>query len=346
MKTRTKTLSRSVMATETTSQNELSEQVVFSGKIAKNRRCKNSNKCNKFKEKKHSGESRSDSDSEDGRRGRVVHKKPPPKEEKSGYSSSNETSDDQVDMQAEKKYHRQEVTDGLRRRKPLIENDDNVMTNIENTIEEKVTLGEENGCQDKTEEWELVDKCPKESDISLTTDNETSDDFWKSDSQIPLVRKEKAKKIKKPKSRKPFIKSWFEFYKRFRSEWKAFKEEHGKDLEQLRNCRNSCLMGFVIVFIYCGIGGIIFHTTEGAFEMFYKCGVKRVKRDFLDTLWSKRHYLGEEDWKSMARNKLMEFENQLYDAYEAGMNSYSGQRGWSFINSLVYCFTLVTTIGE
>lgn len=90
----------------------------------------------------------------------------------------------------------------------------------------------------------------------------------------------------------------------------------------------------------------MFRYTEGAFESFYKCGVKRVKRDFLDGLWTDSRRMGADQWKQTARRKLVEFEEQLHDAFEAGTTTYSGRSSWSFVNSAIYCFTVVTTIGN
>lgn len=90
----------------------------------------------------------------------------------------------------------------------------------------------------------------------------------------------------------------------------------------------------------------MFKFTEGTFETYYKCGVKRVKRDFIDLLWTKSHNLREEDWKSLARSRLRKFEEELHSAHEAGMTDYSGMRSWSFLNGIVYCLTILTTIGE
>lgn len=47
----------------------------------------------------------------------------------------------------------------------------------------------------------------------------------------------------------------------------------------------------------------------------------------------------------MARNKLRKFEEELHAAHEAGMTSYSGMKSWSFVNGIIYCMTIVTTIG-
>ncbi|XP_012153380.2 uncharacterized protein LOC100881627 isoform X1 [Megachile rotundata] len=129
------------------------------------------------------------------------------------------------------------------------------------------------------------------------------------------------------------------------SEFKAFVAQNPKEVQIVKGLHNRCMSELMLVIIYCGLGAFVFRFTEGAFETFYKCGVKRVKRDFLDSLWNYSHNMREDDWKSMARRKLMEFEEQLHTAHEAGMHSYSGQRSWSFLNAVVYCLTVITTIG-
>ncbi|CAL1673521.1 unnamed protein product [Lasius platythorax] len=128
-------------------------------------------------------------------------------------------------------------------------------------------------------------------------------------------------------------------------EFKVFVAQNPRETMIIRRLRNRCIAGLLLVMIYCGLGGFVFRFVEGAFETFYKCGVKRVKRDFLDSLWNYSHNLREDDWKSMARKKLMEFEEQLHNAHEAGLHSYSGQKSWSFLNAVVYCLTVITTIG-
>lgn len=129
-------------------------------------------------------------------------------------------------------------------------------------------------------------------------------------------------------------------------EFKMFVAQNPHETIIIRRLRNRCIAGLLLVMIYCGLGGFVFRFVEGAFETFYKCGVKRVKRDFLDTLWNYSHNLREDDWKSMARRKLMDFEEQLHTAHEAGLHTYSGQKSWSFLNAVVYCLTVITTIGE
>ncbi|XP_014604446.1 PREDICTED: uncharacterized protein LOC106786998 isoform X2 [Polistes canadensis] len=129
------------------------------------------------------------------------------------------------------------------------------------------------------------------------------------------------------------------------SELKAFMVQNPTEIQIIKKMRNRCMAQLILIMIYCGLGAFVFRFTEGAFETFYKCGVKRVKRDFLDSLWNYSHNLREDDWKSLARRKLMEFEEQLHTAHEAGVHTYSGQRSWTFLNAVVYCLTVITTIG-
>lgn len=127
--------------------------------------------------------------------------------------------------------------------------------------------------------------------------------------------------------------------------YKIYKREMGNEYAKIRALRRKCLGELLVILIYLGLGGVMFKFVEGAFENFYKCGVKRVKRDFIDTLWYKSHNLREDDWKSLARNKLRTFEEELHQAHEAGIHSYTGQRSWSFLNGVVYALTVATTIG-
>jgi len=139
---------------------------------------------------------------------------------------------------------------------------------------------------------------------------------------------------------------WGPFFRETRQEWHKFLSEHGEQWGRITAQTNRCCGSLVVLFIYCGLGGLVFRFTEGAFEAFYKCGVKRVKRDFVDSLWLGSHHLLEDEWKSQARRKLMELETQLHAAHEAGVTTYSGQRAWSFLNAVLYCLTVVTTIGK
>lgn len=43
---------------------------------------------------------------------------------------------------------------------------------------------------------------------------------------------------------------------------------------------------------------------------------------------------------------MRKFEDELNVAFEAGVTSYSGQKAWTFVNGIIYCITVVTTIGK
>ncbi|RLU25550.1 hypothetical protein DMN91_001706 [Ooceraea biroi] len=177
---------------------------------------------------------------------------------------------------------------------------------------------------------------------------EVNDDTKKNieDEPKPIPKTEEIKTIKREVESEKV--TFLDFVKALRdivSEFKAFVAQNPRETTIIRRLRNRCIAGLLLVIIYCGLGAFIFRFIEGAFETFYKCGVKRVKRDFLDSLWNYSHNLREDDWKSMARKKLMEFEEQLHTAHEAGLHSYSGQKSWSFLNAVAYCLTVITTIG-
>ena len=109
---------------------------------------------------------------------------------------------------------------------------------------------------------------------------------------------------------------------------------------------------------------IVIQLIEGSTESSFKCGnkkyskklhcrkyviltkgVKRVRRDFIDVLWNETSEMGEHEWKSSARSKLIRFEDQLHEAVEAGIHTYSGQKAWSLGNALLYTFSVMTTTG-
>ena len=76
-------------------------------------------------------------------------------------------------------------------------------------------------------------------------------------------------------------------------------------------------------------------------------GVRRVRRDFINDLWTSSSKLEENDWKSSAREYLLEFEGQLHEAVEAGVkHSSSGSSRWTLKNSIYYAASLILTLGK
>lgn len=216
----------------------------------------------------------------------------------------------------------------------------------------------------ESEHEELVQDLTESSDVAKSSDKKKSwfswMFFWRrkqkdtndivkekiEDEPKPTPKVEEIKEEKQEVPEKVTLLDFFRALKDVVGEFKVFVEQNPREATIIRQLRNRCIAGLLLVMIYCGLGGFLFRFVEGAFETFYKCGVKRVKRDFLDSLWNYSHNLREDDWKSMARRKLMEFEEQLHTAHEAGLHSYSGQKSWSFLNAVSYCLTVITTIGE
>ncbi|XP_055597920.1 uncharacterized protein LOC129747646 isoform X1 [Uranotaenia lowii] len=139
--------------------------------------------------------------------------------------------------------------------------------------------------------------------------------------------------------------SWGEILEEIKDYWLDFLDDNPLELHRLKLQVNECCFYFGVMVLLCGVGGIIFRVTEGTFESQYKCGVKRVKRDFIDHLWLSSHSQKEEDWKQTARARLRKFEEELQIAFEAGMKTYSGNTAWNFINGVIYSLTVVSTIG-
>lgn len=73
--------------------------------------------------------------------------------------------------------------------------------------------------------------------------------------------------------------------------WHQVIELHPQEWKQMMRIRNRCIANFLLLCIFFGFGGLTFRFVEGAFENFYKCGVRRVKRDFVDLLWTSSHDL-------------------------------------------------------
>lgn len=102
----------------------------------------------------------------------------------------------------------------------------------------------------------------------------------------------KVKKVEKPV--KELIKNpsllRFIFIDSFKL-WRQFIRDNAVEYDKIIQKRNCCIADTILIIIFCGLGGMFFRFSEGSFENQYKCGVRRVKRDFVDQLWISSHNL-------------------------------------------------------
>lgn len=73
--------------------------------------------------------------------------------------------------------------------------------------------------------------------------------------------------------------------------WRQFIRDNSDEYDKIIQKRNRCIADTILIIIFCGLGGMFFRFSEGSFENQYKCGVRRVKRDFVDQLWISSHNL-------------------------------------------------------
>ena len=160
---------------------------------------------------------------------------------------------------------------------------------------------------------------------------------------------------------------------------KYISEKHPEFAKHLRYLFIRFLLSFFVAISYCVFGGIIFRFLEGGQEADFKCGkvimiieilymyfwrkikeiinakslpfckigVRRVRRDFINDLWASSSKIEENDWKSSAREYLLEFEEQLHEAVEAGVKHSSSESSrWNLKNSIYYAASLILTLGR
>ncbi|KAL5287466.1 hypothetical protein ACFFRR_008393 [Megaselia abdita] len=135
------------------------------------------------------------------------------------------------------------------------------------------------------------------------------------------------------------------FFGKYRDVWDGLIADYPSEYKEYQLLRNHCCAHFLALILLCGFGGLLFRYTEGYLENIYKCEIRKVKRDFIDVLWSQSHNMREDDWKSQARNRLRTFEEEILKYNVLHGRSFPGARAWNFVNSVLYCWTVVTTIG-
>lgn len=152
-------------------------------------------------------------------------------------------------------------------------------------------------CSDEAPNIELIPICEATDDIQLPADEEPPDDVPKQALLSRLIFGKAKPKVAIPlSSRKTYLRMRVDdggpisirriVFVESPLVWHQVIELHQHEWEQMMRVRNRCIANFILLCIFFGFGGLMFRFIEGAFENFYKCGVRRVKRDFVDHLWS------------------------------------------------------------
>lgn len=145
-------------------------------------------------------------------------------------------------------------------------------------------------CLNGKEIPELVNGMEKSND-----QNETATTDEKNDKKICLPTKTDEIQLEKvvfdeknPMKSMPFCKILLH---EARVVWKIHWRSHPEVNQKIKKEIYKCLSELILLMVLCGVGGVIFHYIEGNMENVHKTGVKRVKRDFIDQLWSSSHNL-------------------------------------------------------
>jgi potassium channel subfamily K member 18 len=129
-------------------------------------------------------------------------------------------------------------------------------------------------------------KPEEEKKVETKTENSSKEDTSKADEnpnpEKTVAEKEEDNKLTKMKIIKLA-------YREIRDNWAPFKLQHKDNVIEIRQSLNKCFVDLVLLCILCGMGGLVFRALEGNYEHSYKCGVRKVKRDFIDQLWLSSH---------------------------------------------------------
>ncbi|KAK6633118.1 hypothetical protein RUM43_012862 [Polyplax serrata] len=106
---------------------------------------------------------------------------------------------------------------------------------------------------------------------------------------------------------------------------------------------------FLVVLLYSLLGALLFVTVEGSHEDSEKEDIQKVFNKFVLNL---RSLAMERDvvydiklWEKNVREMMDPYEKQLLDSFNHGVTP-DKHKTWTFWNSMFYCGTIYTTIGE
>ncbi|CAG0878477.1 unnamed protein product [Darwinula stevensoni] len=103
---------------------------------------------------------------------------------------------------------------------------------------------------------------------------------------------------------------------------------------------------FLVLFLYCVLGALVFRAVEGPSEDVQKTRVQDTRDNVLKELKILRKaVISDERWERLVLNDLKTFEEALFEAYKNGINDDIDKRKWTFWGAMFYSGTIFTTIG-
>lgn len=109
-----------------------------------------------------------------------------------------------------------------------------------------------------------------------------------------------------------------------------------------------------LVVSYSLLGAVIFSRLEGPNEKRATQEITKLRKEYVGIIWNitkESNVLRKINWTLMVEKEIMKFQTKIYRAVkEHGWDGQSdvaeGERQWSFVGSLLYSVTVITTIGE
>ncbi|XP_050675825.1 TWiK family of potassium channels protein 7-like isoform X2 [Leptidea sinapis] len=107
----------------------------------------------------------------------------------------------------------------------------------------------------------------------------------------------------------------------------------------------------VIVVIYVLLGAVLFEYLESGPQVQERTAIHRSREECLKELWAiteRLNVLYERNWTRLVHEQLRKFESSIVTAARQSENQSAElalDSKWSFSGALIYCITLITTIG-
>lgn len=192
-------------------------------------------------------------------------------------SSTVDTSELDSDIETTKKSFRKSVEREIEERKALERR--SLSRQRASTPNPEIEITAPLVVEAKLEEEKLETSDKKDDEVKVIKKDDEIDEFEDAQEELP------------EKGWKAFRKLLMLFLKESWVVWRQFKVAKAKDYKVIRSHIRRCFLKLLVWMIFIGLGGLLFKYIEGNYESLYKCGTKRISRNFIDQLWLSSHNL-------------------------------------------------------